>query len=347
MNSDTLPFTTKETFEGLLPTLEFSEADKLQIEKAVELAIHAHQNQKRDSGTPYLEEHIWNMGMKIIERYRGTAQLKEILICGLLHDAVEDSIVVSIDQIKEHFGHEIAEAIKLLSKNEKENKESLSESEKYEINKNYVSRMSENKLASIVKIEDRLSNLSCIVTSTIGNNLPKYKRYVTETADIFLPLGKKYEDLGYVELLKNEIDRIKLLITSMPKIYITAHFAGTENKAEIEQLCSLIKEAGYQDFCFIRDVEHYEKMFFDSRLLMQRAMEELNQCDALFLDFDGPGTGRIVELGMAYALKKKIIIATKKGTVVRDTIRGVADLFIEYGDISEIVAPMRQYVTKM
>jgi nucleoside 2-deoxyribosyltransferase len=133
----------------------------------------------------------------------------------------------------------------------------------------------------------------------------------------------------------------------MNKIYITAHFAGADNKAEIEKLCSLIKEAGYQDFCFIRDVEHYEKMFFDSRLLMKRALEELEQCDALFIDFDGPGTGRIVELGMAYALKKKIIIATKKGTTVRDTIRGVADLFIEYTEISEIVEPMKQFVQKM
>lgn len=133
----------------------------------------------------------------------------------------------------------------------------------------------------------------------------------------------------------------------MNKIYITAHFAGADNKTEIEKLCSLIKEAGYQDFCFIRDVEHYEKMFYDSRLLMKRALEELEQCDALFIDFDGPGTGRIVELGMAYALKKKIIIVTKKGTIVRDTIRGVADLFVEYTDIAEIVEPMKQFVQKL
>ncbi|MFZ6022325.1 MAG: HD domain-containing protein, partial [Patescibacteria group bacterium] len=170
------------------------------------------QDQKRDSGTPYLEEHIWSMGVKIIEKYLGNSHFKELLICGLLHDSVEDSKDVSIEQVKAQFGEEIAAAIRFLTKDDRENSESLTEIEKYEINKNYVIRLSENRLASIIKIEDRLSNLSCIVPTTVGNNLPKYKRYVRETIDVFMPLAQKYVELGYVEKLTQEINRIKLLI---------------------------------------------------------------------------------------------------------------------------------------
>lgn len=212
MNSDLLPFTTKSTFIDCLKKANFRPADYHQIEKAIELAVRAHQDQKRDSGTPYLEEHIWSMSVKIIEKYQGSPQLKELLICGLLHDSVEDSKEVSIEQIKTQFGEEIAIAIQFLTKDDRENNESLTENEKYEINKKYVIRLSENRLASIIKIEVRLSNLSCIVSATVLNNLPKYRRYVRETIDVFMPLALKYAELGYVGLLTQEINRIKLLI---------------------------------------------------------------------------------------------------------------------------------------
>lgn len=211
MNSDLLPFTTKSTFIEWLKKANFCLADYQQIEKAIELAIRAHQDQKRDSGTPYLEEHIWSMGVRIIEKFHSDSQLKDILICGLLHDAVEDSKEVSIEQIRANFGEEIATAIQFLTKNKKENNDSLTENEKYEINKNYVARLSVNKLASIIKIEDRLSNLSCIVSSTVGNNVAKYQRYIRETIDVFVALAQQYPELGYEEQLSQEIDRIKLL----------------------------------------------------------------------------------------------------------------------------------------
>jgi len=52
------------------------------------------------------------------------------------------------------------------------------------------------------------------------------------------------------------------------KIFITAPFRNGENKAEIETLCRLVNEAGFEDFCFIRDVENYKKAFTDPKELM-------------------------------------------------------------------------------
>ncbi len=45
---------------------------------------------------------------------------------------------------------------------------------------------------------------------------------------------------------------------------------------------------------------------------MQIAREEIGKCDALLIDFDGPASGRMIELGITYALNKKVILITKK-----------------------------------
>jgi nucleoside 2-deoxyribosyltransferase len=126
------------------------------------------------------------------------------------------------------------------------------------------------------------------------------------------------------------------------KVYITASFKGSDNKEEIERICSLVKESGFEDFCFIRDVENYKKVFNDAHELMQRAKKEISECDALLIEYDGPGHGRMVELGIAYALDKKIILITKVGTLIKETILGVTDNVIEYKNIEDIVYPLSQ-----
>lgn len=126
------------------------------------------------------------------------------------------------------------------------------------------------------------------------------------------------------------------------KIYITAPFKGGDNKQEIEELCALVKRSGFEDFCFIRDVEQYQKIFHDAHDLMTRAREEIERCDALLIDFDGPASGRMIELGIAYALRKKVVLITRKGTPVKETVRGVTDGVIEYEELADIVEPMAQ-----
>lgn len=124
------------------------------------------------------------------------------------------------------------------------------------------------------------------------------------------------------------------------KVFITASFKGGKNKEEIEYLCSLIKESGFEDFCFIRDVENYQKMFNDPRKLMDRAKEEILKSNVLLIDMTNKPTGRAIEAGIAFAQNKKIISIMKKGTKIKDTTRGISDAVIEYEDIKEIVSPL-------
>ena len=120
------------------------------------------------------------------------------------------------------------------------------------------------------------------------------------------------------------------------KIYITAPFRDWENKDEIEYLCSIIRKSGFEDYCFVRD----EKIFVDEYEMMKRAKEKIEKCDVLLIDYDGPTHGRMIELGMAYAMNKKIVVITKKWTQSKDTVRGVSDRIIEYEDIVDIIKPM-------
>jgi nucleoside 2-deoxyribosyltransferase len=122
----------------------------------------------------------------------------------------------------------------------------------------------------------------------------------------------------------------------MKKIFITASFQNGENKNDIENLCTLVRQAGWQDFCFIRDVENYQKIFNNPKDLMQRAFEEIKKSDALLIDITEKPTGRAIEAGMAYALGKEIIVIMKKGTVVKDTVMGIADKVFEYEVIDDI-----------
>ena len=129
----------------------------------------------------------------------------------------------------------------------------------------------------------------------------------------------------------------------MLKIFITASFVeGKRNKNYIEKLCSLVKEAGFEDFCFVRDVEGYKQIFTDPHSLMRRARKEIEKSDLLLIDMTDKPTGRAIEAGIAYALNKKIIVIMKKGIKIKETSKGIAYKIIEYNTLSEILETLKE-----
>ncbi len=121
------------------------------------------------------------------------------------------------------------------------------------------------------------------------------------------------------------------------RLYVTYTFKGTDNRAEIEHRCDLVRRSGWEDFCFIRDVEDWQPAFTDSHALMARALEEIRQSDALLLDMTRKPTGRAIEAGMAYTLGKRVILIMQRGTVIKDTSRGISNAIIEYDVLEDIV----------
>jgi nucleoside 2-deoxyribosyltransferase len=130
------------------------------------------------------------------------------------------------------------------------------------------------------------------------------------------------------------------------KLFITAPFKGDENKPDIEKLCSIVHEAGFEDFCFIRDIEKYQRdVFKDSPELMIRACEELLKCDALLIDVsDNPAGGRAIEAGMAFGNNKPVIVIAKRGTKIGVPMSGIASVIIEYEAIEDILEPLKRFI---
>lgn len=128
------------------------------------------------------------------------------------------------------------------------------------------------------------------------------------------------------------------------KLFITAPFKEGKNKEEVEHLCDLVRQSGFEDFCFVRDVENYQKIFNDPRELMTRAKKEIVSCYALLIDLTDKPTGRLIEAGIAYALGKKIIILVKRGISLKDTSKGIADAVIEYDNIDDIVPELKKFL---
>ena len=124
------------------------------------------------------------------------------------------------------------------------------------------------------------------------------------------------------------------------RLYVTATFKGTDNRAEIEALCALVDSAGWESFCFVRDIEQWGHVFDDPVELMRRSLREIMRCDALLLDLTAKPTGRALEAGMAYATGRRVIVIAARGTPIKATVRGIADAVIEYDSLADIVVPL-------
>lgn len=129
------------------------------------------------------------------------------------------------------------------------------------------------------------------------------------------------------------------------RIYVTTRFKGSDNKAEIELLCNAVKQAGLEDFSFVRDVENYQKTFDDPKDLWERSVLEIQNSDALLIDVsDSPTGGRVVEVGIAYALAKPVIVIAKDDTRFKGFFNGIAATITYYNTFDDIVPVLKKYV---
>ncbi len=108
------------------------------LQRALEITVEAHKNQKQKDGTPYALHPI---------RLSLTLETEEQKIVALLHDVVEDTDWTFEDLEREGFSGTINAALRLLTHND---------GSPYE---EYVERLASNPLARIVKIADLTDNM--------------------------------------------------------------------------------------------------------------------------------------------------------------------------------------------
>ena len=170
----------------------FSEDSIAQIDKAFAKANEAHKNQKRQSGEPYIIHPI--AVAKILYELGMDAPSIET---ALLHDVVEDT-PVTLDEIKEEFGEEIANLVDGVTKIGKIPLSTREEQQAENIRKMLLA-MSEDIRVIIIKLADRLHNMRTL------QHMPEKKRRekARETLEIYAPIAHRLGIRGVKEELED------------------------------------------------------------------------------------------------------------------------------------------------
>jgi (p)ppGpp synthase/HD superfamily hydrolase len=159
----------------------------------------SHHDQVRDSGAPYLNEHIYPVAANVVAAYAADYDLspppEEIgvaIVLALLHDTVEDDPKFTIGMCKNEFGPIIADGVWLLTKPPEDNDPHLPESKKRIINQRMLQqvRTAPKRAPKIVRLADRVNNLES-APSIRDTNPERFQRIVDETAEVYLPFAKE------------------------------------------------------------------------------------------------------------------------------------------------------------
>ncbi len=187
-------------------------ADTTLIESAFDVARRAHAEQVRKSGEPYLAHPL---GVAQIVAELG---LDDITIAGaLLHDSVEDT-TLTVDDLEEVFGSEIAGIVDGVTKLDRLHFDSKEAQQAASLRKMLVA-MARDIRVLLIKLADRLHNMR-----TIGALPPsKQQRIAKETIDIYAPLAHRLgiadvkwqlEDLSFEVLHPKRYAEIEAMVAT-------------------------------------------------------------------------------------------------------------------------------------
>ncbi|MFI5266248.1 MAG: RelA/SpoT family protein [Chloroflexota bacterium] len=158
----------------------YPQADVELLERTYEFARRAHGDQKRVSGEPYVE-HPYAAACILADM-----QLDLPSICAaLLHDVPEDTDV-TLEEIEQEFGLEIARLVDGVTKLSRISWDTLEEKQAENLRKMFLA-MAEDARVVLIKLADRLHNMRTLAPLPEG----KRRKISQETLDIFAPLAHR------------------------------------------------------------------------------------------------------------------------------------------------------------
>eukprot|EP00250_Pteridium_aquilinum_P014465 c22008_g1_i1 orf=436-3033(+) len=280
---------TEETlWEDLKPAISYLSPLQLKrVRSALKLAFEAHDGQKRKSGEPFIIHPVE------VARILGELELDwETLAAGLLHDTVEDTELVTFEQIEEEFGHAVRRIVEGETKVSKLGKlqcassDTLSHDVKADDLRQMFLAMTEEVRVIIVKLADRLHNMR-----TLMHMPPHKQKYIaSETLQVFAPLAKL---LGMYRI-KSELEDLSFMY-SHPDAY-------SDLKKRVEEVYN----------------EHEEEALEARRFLLERI------ADDQFLSFMAVDVKAHALCKELYSIYKKLLEC--KGSI--DEVRDIAQLRI-------------------
>lgn len=195
-----------------------SKADFAAIKKAYNYAASAHREQRRFSGEPYI--------VHPLETAKILAELEldqETIMAGLLHDVVEDT-GISLEDIKEQFGGEVALLVDGVTKLSRIEFKSKEEQQVENLRKMFLA-MAKDIRVILIKLADRLHNLRTLKY----HHAPKQMEIANETLEVFAPLAHR---LG-IYRIKWELEDLALRFKDPEKYFeLVDKIAKTRGKRE-------------------------------------------------------------------------------------------------------------------
>ncbi|MBI1987690.1 MAG: bifunctional (p)ppGpp synthetase/guanosine-3',5'-bis(diphosphate) 3'-pyrophosphohydrolase [Nitrospinae bacterium] len=181
------------------------------IWKAYVYSAKVHRGQTRLSGSPYLF-HPLEVAYILSKMKLDTCTIA----AGLLHDTVEDVPQVTLEEIEEFFGEEVAFLVDGVTKISRMSFSSTEERQAENFRK-IILAMAKDIRVILIKLADRLHNMR-----TIGYQAPQKQREIAqETVDIYAPIAHRLgigwlkselEDLSFKCLHPEEYEEIQAKI---------------------------------------------------------------------------------------------------------------------------------------
>jgi len=202
-------------------------ADTALLGRAYAVAEASHRGQTRKSGEPYIT-HPLAVTMILAQLGAETTAL----VASLLHDTVEDT-AVTLDQVREGFGDEVAYLVDGVTKLEKVDFGAAAEAETF---RKMLLATGEDLRVMVIKLADRLHNMR-----TIRHMKPASQvRIAKVTRDVLIPLAER---LG-IQVVKTELEDI-VFATLHPEEYArTQELIAAREAAQAEAVDPLGEFAG-------------------------------------------------------------------------------------------------------
>ncbi len=242
----------KTAFDDLMHSnyQKLDDAERDMIKRAYEMALEAHDGQRRKSGEPYIFHPI--SVAKIVAQDVGLGAIS--IAAALLHDTVEDTELTH-DDIYKAFGHKISRIVRGLTKIKqlKSDKDLSLQAENF---RKMILTLNEDVRVILIKVADRLHNMMTM------DSMPKHKqeKIGSETLYIYAPLAHK---LGLYNI-KSQLEDLGLKYTE-PEIYKEIESKIAESKEEqdryIESFSSLIRDSLVEEGLNFEIIGRFKSIF--------------------------------------------------------------------------------------
>jgi GTP pyrophosphokinase len=256
----------EELLERLLAKVEkYSPVfDRDLIVSAFRVAASQHQHQVRASGEPYISHPVGTADI--------CAELKldsSTLAAALLHDVVEDT-EVSIEEVREQFGDEVALLVDGVTKLSQMQFRSIEEEQAENIRKMIIA-MARDVRVILIKLADRLHNMRTLRYLGKEKQLVKAK----ETLEVYAPLAHR---LG-IESVRWELEDLAFQ-TLHPRKYAEIQQMVAQRRADREQdmeEARAILERELRSFNVEAEISGRAKHFYSIYDKMVRKGKEFNE----------------------------------------------------------------------